>query len=309
MACTNGCCSSSSELTTPLAVICPPGSEVTFSHWAIEPAGLTRTFMHTTWLSPTRLAPAKTSMLMICWSPTLSPGSPRSTSVKPTVLPVRLKSPPLPCLSAWAVLAPKASTGRASREMSFLFMGPMLRVGELGAIGDTPEGLPQSAGKLRARADVQLAVGAGQMHLDRLLGQEQRLGDLAVGHALGGHARDALLGRGQLAPALDRVAPRARAGGDQLVVGLRGDCGRVACRRELDGFGERRPRVGAAAGAAMRGAEREEAERELEARRRRAKDGHGFIEVFDLAAREAGCPQRHSERSCLAERPRPGHVL
>src|SRR4051812_25592006 len=91
MACTNGCCSSSSELTTPLAVICPPGSEVTFSHWAIEPDGLTRTFMHTTWLSPTRLAPAKTSMLMICWSPTLSPGSPRSTSVKPTVLPVQIE--------------------------------------------------------------------------------------------------------------------------------------------------------------------------------------------------------------------------
>src|SRR5690349_4556085 len=223
----NGLVSSWAEVTTPVVAMSPAGRWVTLSHWAIEAcvAASRRTIVHTTWLSPRRFGPANTSIVMTCWSPRLGPVLPRSTCSTATTLPVSLKSPPLPCLSAWAEVAARPRTGIAIRERSFLFMPPMVRRRARGGIGDDPQGLPQSARELGARGDVELAVSAGQVHLDRLLGQEQRLRDLAIGHAFGGHAGDALLGRGQLAPALDRVAARAGAGGDELVVSARGDRG------------------------------------------------------------------------------------
>jgi hypothetical protein len=49
---------------------------------------------------------------------------------------------------------------------------------------------------------------ARQVHLDRLLGHEQGLRDLAVREPVGGHARDAGLAGGQPAAALDRAAAR-----------------------------------------------------------------------------------------------------
>ena len=48
----------------------------------------------------------------------------------------------------------------------------------------------ESPGDLGARSDVELSKDASQMVLDRLFGDEQRLGDLAVRHALGGHPGD-----------------------------------------------------------------------------------------------------------------------
>jgi len=46
-------------------------------------------------------------------------------------------------------------------------------------------------GDLGARSDLELSKHASQVVLDRLFGHEQRLGDLAVRHALGGHPGDA----------------------------------------------------------------------------------------------------------------------
>ena len=53
---------------------------MTLSHCAM-PGAVDTHDVHTTWLSPTRLAPLKTSIVMICWSPTLGPGVPRSICV------------------------------------------------------------------------------------------------------------------------------------------------------------------------------------------------------------------------------------
>ena len=52
---------------------------------------------------------------------------------------------------------------------------------------------------LRARADAELAVDAAQMRLDRVLGEPQRLGDLAVGLALHQLAQHLLLAVAQRA--------------------------------------------------------------------------------------------------------------
>src|SRR5690349_11365035 len=307
----NGLVSSWAEVTTPVVAMSPAGRCVTLSHWAIEAcvAASRRTIVHTTWLSPRRFGPANTSIVMTCWSPRLGPVLPRSTCSTATTLPVSLKSPPLPCLSAWAEVAARPRTGTAIRERSFLFMPPMVRCAGHGAIRGYPQGLPQSARELGARGDVELAVGARQVHLDRLLSQEQCLRDLAVGHAVGGHPRDALLGRGQLAPALDRIAARARPGGDELIVRSRRDRRRAARGRELDGLGQRRAGRGGPARAPVRGAEREQGERELQPRRRRAQDRDRLVEVFDARACQSGRAQRHPERPRLAEGARPRDVL
>src|ERR1700754_4632485 len=55
----------------------------------------------------------------------------------------------------------------------------------------------QRLGQLAARADAELAVGVAEVDLDRLRGDEQLLGDVAVGAAVGGEAGDAPLAGGQ----------------------------------------------------------------------------------------------------------------
>src|SRR5262249_39065514 len=75
-----------------------------------------------------------------------------------------------------------------------------------GACGRPPHGAPvrnsvrsgrlallEGAGKLRSRAEVELAEDAAEVSLDGVLGEEERLRDLTVGHPLGGHASDAQL--------------------------------------------------------------------------------------------------------------------
>ena len=72
-----------------------------------------------------------------------------------------------------------------------------------------------------------------------------------------------------MAAALDRVAARARAGGDELVVGLGGERGGAERRRELDRLAQRLAGGGALVGAAQRGAV-------LVQRRARARAGRGW---------------------------------
>jgi hypothetical protein len=55
----------------------------------------------------------------------------------------------------------------------------------------------QDPRQLRTRLDVELSVDVRQVHLDRLRGDEEGLGDLAVGLAVGRHVRDASLARGE----------------------------------------------------------------------------------------------------------------
>ena len=71
---------------------------------------------------------------------------------------------------------------------------------------------------------------------------------------VGGHPRDAGLAGGQAAAALDRVAARAGAGGDELVVSPCGEGGRVQVGGELDRLrsGSRAAPVGRRAGARRR---------------------------------------------------------
>src|SRR5947207_7232545 len=56
----------------------------------------------------------------------------------------------------------------------------------------------ERCGEVTARVDVELAVGAAQMLLDRLRGDEERLGDLLVTQPLGRHLCDAPVGPCQL---------------------------------------------------------------------------------------------------------------
>jgi len=113
----NGDCSSWASVTRPVATIWPPGRLVTLSHWTM-PA---RTVTQTTWLSPTRLAPLKTSIEMICWSPTLGPGAPRSMFAGgATTLPVSWKVLPLSWAEAPAAERARATIGMGRNRMSFM---------------------------------------------------------------------------------------------------------------------------------------------------------------------------------------------
>src|SRR5438093_10685819 len=73
--------------------------------------------------------------------------------------------------------------------------------------------------ELRARADPELAVDAGQVHLDRPLRDEERLCDLPVGRPLGCHLRDTSLARGERVDAAEGDAARAGAGCEELLLG------------------------------------------------------------------------------------------
>src|ERR1700759_139507 len=66
---------------------------------------------------------------------------------------------------------------------------------------------PQGGAEFAPRADVELAVGVREVDLDRLRGDEEFLGDLAVGLRFRRHRRDPALARGQR---LDPAAGPAR---------------------------------------------------------------------------------------------------
>jgi hypothetical protein len=103
--------------------------------------------------------------------------------------------------------------------------------------------------------------------LDGVLGQEERLCDLAVGPPLGGHASDAQLGGGEVTAALGGVPARTGTGRDELVVGTHGNRIGAAGTGQLERLAERLARVAAPAGAAGGGAQLEQRERVLEPRR------------------------------------------
>ena len=164
----------------------------------------------------------------------------------------------------------------------------------------------EGASELRARADVELAEDAAEVSLDRVLGQEEGLRDLAVGHPLGGHSCDAQLGGGEGAAAFGRVSARARTGGDELVVGAYCNGVGAAGTGQLERLSERLARFGAPTGAADRRAQLEQRERVLEPRRRSLELGDGLLEQLDPRLSrfdEAERAQRSAERTWCPEGP------
>jgi hypothetical protein len=117
--------------------------------------------------------------------------------------------------------------------------------------------LLEGASELGARTDLELPEDAAEVSLDRVLGHEERLRDLAVGHPFGGQARDAQFRGGEVAAALGGVSARAGTGGDEFIVGARGDRLRTAGTGQFERLAEWLARVGAPAGAADRGAQLE----------------------------------------------------
>src|SRR5262249_3541763 len=125
----------------------------------------------------------------------------------------------------------------------------------------------ESAGELRARTDLELAEDGAEVSLDRVLGNEERLRDLAVGHPFGGQTRHASFRGGEVAATLGRVSAGAGTCGDELIVDARGDRVRTAATGQFERLAERLARIGAPAGAADRGSQLQQRERVLEPRR------------------------------------------
>jgi hypothetical protein len=115
--------------------------------------------------------------------------------------------------------------------------------------------------------DLELSKDAAEVSLDRVLGHEERLRDLAVCHPFSGQTRDPKLRGGEVAAALSRVSARAGTHGDELVVGALGDRVRTADTGQFEPFAESLARVGAPACSAHRGAQLDQRERVLEPRR------------------------------------------
>src|SRR5689334_2475811 len=113
----------------------------------------------------------------------------------------------------------------------------------------------ESARKLSSGADLQLAVDAAQVHLDRLGGDEEGLRDVLVGHVLGGHLGHTALAGRQRVDSAQREA--ARSGARRRELGL-GELLQWACAEsvgELEPAPEVVARLGTLVGAAQRGAE------------------------------------------------------
>src|SRR5262245_35218935 len=104
--------------------------------------------------------------------------------------------------------------------------------------------------KLPARVDRELPVDAREVDLHRPRSDEERLRDLAVRAFCGCHLCDAALAGSQGLHAAESDAPRARAGGEELVFGACGERGGAADSRKLDRVPKLLAGVGAAVGSA-----------------------------------------------------------
>ena len=119
------------------------------------------------------------------------------------------------------------------------------------------------------------------MSLDGVLGQEQGLRDLSVGHRSGRHAGHAQLGGGEVAAALGGISAGSRTGCDELVVGSHGNGVGTAGAGQLERLAEWLARLGAPAGASGRRPQFEQCDRVLESPRRLLELGDGSLEQLD----------------------------
>ena len=118
--------------------------------------------------------------------------------------------------------------------------------------------------ELRAGADLELAIGVAQVHLDRFDGDEERLRDLLVAHAVGGELGYAPLARGEcVEPRLEDFS-RSRAGGGDLLVRPPGEPECADPSRQVDALPEALACLGPLVRAAEGCAEVDEGVRVLE---------------------------------------------
>src|SRR5205823_4040046 len=113
----------------------------------------------------------------------------------------------------------------------------------------------ERCGEVTTRVDVELAVGAAQVLLDRLRGDEKRLGDLLVAQPLGRHLCDAPLARGQLVDTAQEPCAWPRTGRRQLFVAPRRQRFRTALMGLLDPLAQQPSRLAAAVAATQGSAE------------------------------------------------------
>ena len=73
------------------------------------------------------------------------------------------------------------------------------------------------------RSHTQLAVGVAEVLLDGLAGDEERLSDLDIRHALGGHLSDTMLAGSQGLDPRETRAPGPNADGSQFEPGTLGE--------------------------------------------------------------------------------------
>ena len=154
-----------------------------------------------------------------------------------------------------------------------------------------------------------MTVGAGQVTLDRLEGDVQLAGDLAVGAAVGGQPGHAQLAGGQRVHPGPPRAPRAGAGRPELVADPGGQRSGAAAGRELERPGQRIPGRGALAIPAQGRAEFGQRASALEQRGGVVKRGRRLVQqgqALRAAAGQPGHPQGDPERARRAECPHVG---
>jgi hypothetical protein len=117
--------------------------------------------------------------------------------------------------------------------------------------------------------DVELAVDAAEVKLDRLGRYEQRFGDLPRGQSASGQLRDSLLADGQGPSAAELCPAGPRSGGDQLSLRSRGELARSPGVAELEGPEKRRTSVDPSVGAPQRGTQLDQGLDPLQTRRGR----------------------------------------
>jgi tetratricopeptide (TPR) repeat protein len=97
--------------------------------------------------------------------------------------------------------------------------------------------------ELRAGADLELAVGVAQVHLDRLDSDEERLCDLLVAHPVGRELCHALLARGECVESRLQHLSRSRTGCGDLFVRPRGEAQCADAPRQVYAFPQQLARL------------------------------------------------------------------
>ena len=162
------------------------------------------------------------------------------------------------------------------------------------------------SGKLISRLNPQLAEDAREVTLDCPCGNEERLGDLAVGEALAGELDNAALaGRQRVEPGENDPA-RARTGGAELGLGVIGERFRACAVGGVEGLAEQLSRFGTSVAppehrpeVGKRASPLESGIAALEHLDRLTEQGHSTV----TARHDAGGTQGHTECARCAEGP------
>src|SRR5215469_506650 len=164
-------------------------------------------------------------------------------------------------------------------------------------------------GELSAGLDLELPVGAAEVHFHRLDRDEEGLGDLLVGHAFGGHPGDPALARRQRLDAGQHQFAWSRAHGGQFVLRMLNEPRRAGPVGELEPSAKRLLCVPTAVRPAQYTSQVDERPGVLEPRPGGFEHRNGMAEV-----RLAAAPTLHQSQSAerypdRARRPPPAGQL